>query len=63
MNHGERMVLDEEWEANDAETKARCAARRAILEENILDFLRRAGEPQYAKPVAEAMAMKKKATA
>ena len=56
-NHGERLVLDEDWEANNAETKARCAARRAILEENILESLRRAGEPQYSTQVADAMDM------
>lgn len=56
-NHGERAIPDEEWEANNAETQARHLARKAILEENILEFLRRVGEPQYCKPVAEAMDM------
>ncbi len=47
------MIPADEWEANNAETMRRRAARQAILLEEVIAHMQLVDEPQFARQVAE----------
>lgn len=53
--NGEQLTPDEQWAVNNAETMQRRVARRTIFLEGVMDHMRAAREPQFARQLAEAI--------